>query len=159
MLEAEKECLLRYRDYSEMHKDIWDKGDLKMVCWRWLCNGVCSIYLSICLFIYLFIYLRSDKFGSQLDRKIKTWFFTFLDVYLFWIERNKFWFYLQNSGILLTKMDQRGDPMKMNLDNFQIQKWISQTVRAQKVDEKNGVICLVLFFPSWVMVLKLPKIV
>ena len=117
------------------------------------------IYLFVYLFIYLFIYLRSDKFGSQLDRKIKTWFFTFLDVYLFWIERNKFWFYLQNSGILLTKMDQRGDPMKMNLDNFQIQKWISQTVRAQKVDEENGVICLVLFFPSWVMVLKLPKIV
>ena len=39
------------------------------------------------------------------------------------------------------------------------QLWISQTVRAQKVDEKNGVICLVSFFPSWVMVLKLPKIV
>ena len=159
MLEAEKECLLRYRDYSEMHKDIWDKGDLKMVCWRWLCNGVWFIYLSICLFIYLFIYLRSDKFGSQLDRKIKTWFFNFLDVYLLWIERNKFWFYLQNSGILHTKMDQRRDPMKMNLDNFQIQQWLSQTVRAQKVDEKNGVICLVPFFPSWVMVLKLPKIV
>ena len=49
--------------------------------------------------------------------------------------------------------------MKTNFDIFQIQKWISQTVRAQKVDEKNGVICLVSFFPSWVMVLKLPKIV
>ena len=38
-------------------------------------------------------------------------------------------------------------------------KWLSQT--AQKVDRKNknGVICLVSFFPSWVMVLKLPKIV
>ena len=74
----------------------------------------------------------------------------------------KFWshsFHLQNSGILQTRMDQRGDPMKTNFDIFQIQKWISQTVRAQKVDEKNGVICLVSFFPSWVMVLKLPKIV
>ena len=32
-----------------------------------------------------------------------------------------------------------------------------QTVRAEKVDEKNGVICLVSMFPSWVMVLKLSK--
>ena len=36
---------------------------------------------------------------------------------------------------------------------------ISQTVRTEKVDEKNEVICLVPFFPSWVMVLKLPKII
>ena len=42
----------------------------------------------------------------------------------------------------------------MNLENFQKQKWVSQT--AEKVDEKNGVIC---FFPSWIMALKLPKIV
>ena len=32
-----------------------------------------------------------------------------------------------------------------------------QTVRAEKVDEKNGVICLVSMLPSWVMVLKLSK--
>ena len=32
-----------------------------------------------------------------------------------------------------------------------------QTVRAEKVDEKNGAICLVSMFPSWVMVLKLPE--
>ena len=32
-----------------------------------------------------------------------------------------------------------------------------QIVRAGKVDEKNGVICLVSMFPSWVMVLKLSK--
>ena len=50
-----------------------------------------------------------------------------------------------------------GDTMKKNFDIFQIQKWILQTVRAQKVDEKNVVICLVSFFLSWVMVLKLPK--
>ena len=35
-------------------------------------------------------------------------------------------------------MDQRGDPMKMNFDNLQRQKWIIQTVRAQKVNEKSG---------------------
>ena len=32
-----------------------------------------------------------------------------------------------------------------------------QTVRAEKEDEKNGVICLVSMFPSWVMVRKLSK--
>ena len=49
------------------------------------------------------------------------------------------------------------DHMKMNFEYFQIQKWILQTVRSEKVDEKNGVICLVSMFPSWVMVLKLSK--
>ena len=29
--------------------------------------------------------------------------------------------------------------MKINFGNFQIQKWISETVKAQKLDEKNGV--------------------
>ena len=49
--------------------------------------------------------------------------------------------------------------MKTSFDIFRIQKRISKTVRVQKVDEKNGVICRVSFFPSLVMVLKLPKIV
>ena len=35
--------------------------------------------------------------------------------------------------------------MKINFGSFQIQKRISQTVRAQKIDEKNGVICLISF--------------
>ena len=54
-------------------------------------------------------------------------------------------------------MDLRGDHMKTNFQYFQIQKWILQTVRLQKVDEKNGVICLVCMFPSRVMILKLSK--
>ena len=49
--------------------------------------------------------------------------------------------------------------MKFNFDNFQIQKWISQTVKARKRNERNAVISPVSFFPSWVMVLKLPEIV
>ena len=32
-----------------------------------------------------------------------------------------------------------------------------QAVRTEKVDEKNGVFCLVSMFPSWVMVRKLSK--
>ena len=47
--------------------------------------------------------------------------------------------------------------MKTNFEFFQIQKWIPLTIRAEKVDGKNGVICLVSIFPSRVMVLKLSK--
>ena len=32
-----------------------------------------------------------------------------------------------------------------------------QTIRAEKVGEKHGIICLASMFPSWVRVLKLPK--
>ena len=45
--------------------------------------------------------------------------------------------------------------MKMNFEYFQ--KWILQTVRSEKVNQKNGVIYLVSIFPSWVMVLTLSK--
>ena len=45
----------------------------------------------------------------------------------------------------------------MNFDYFQIKKWMLQTVRAEKIDEKNGVICPVSMFPFWVMVCKLSK--
>ena len=44
-------------------------------------------------------------------------------------------------------MDQRGDHIKMNFDYFQMQK-INVTNRAEKVDEKNRVICLFSMFPS-----------
>ena len=54
----------------------------------------------------------------------------------------------KNWGILQTRMDQRGDYMKMNFKYFQIQKWIWQTVRSEKLDDKNGVICLVSMFYS-----------
>ena len=42
--------------------------------------------------------------------------------------------------------------MKMKFEYSQTQKWTLQTVRAEEVDEKNGVISLVSMFPSWVMV-------
>ena len=54
-------------------------------------------------------------------------------------------------------MDQRVDQMKINFEFFEIQKWILLTVRAEKLGEKTGVICLVSMFPSWVMALKLSK--
>ena len=46
----------------------------------------------------------------------------------------------------------------MSFDNFQMQKWRSQIVRARNVDEKNDFIYLICFFSFRVMVLKLPKI-
>ena len=50
-----------------------------------------------------------------------------------------------------------GMNLKMNLKYYQIQKWMLQPDRAEKVDEINGVICVVFMFPSWVMILKLSK--
>ena len=50
-----------------------------------------------------------------------------------------------------------GTTWKWMLSIFQIQKWILQTVRAEKVDEKNGLICVVSMFSFRVMVLKLSK--
>ena len=47
--------------------------------------------------------------------------------------------------------------MKMNFEYFQIQIWILKTVRSEKLDGENGVICPVSMFPSWAMVLKLSK--
>ena len=45
----------------------------------------------------------------------------------------------------------------MNFDYFQIQKWMFQTVPAEIIDEKNGVICLSFKFRSCVMDIKLSK--
>ena len=40
----------------------------------------------------------------------------------------KFWshiFHLHNSGILQARIDQNGDPMKINFDNFEMQTYVS----------------------------------
>ena len=83
-----------------------------------------------------------------------------------WPEMNgkKFWshsFHLPNSDILQARMDEMGDLIKINFDNFQIlqkySKWISQIVRAQKGDEKNGIFCLVTFFLPELWSLICPK--
>ena len=54
-------------------------------------------------------------------------------------------------------MNQRGGTSKWDFDYFQVQKWMLHTVRAKKVDEKNGIIYLVSMFPSRVMTCKFPK--
>ena len=57
--------------------------------------------------------------------------------------------FAQNWGILQTRMDQRGGPHQ---NKFWLllnkKKWMLQTVRAEKVDEKIGVIGLVSMFPT-----------
>ena len=45
-------------------------------------------------------------------------------------------------------MDQRWDHMKTNFEYFQIQNWMLQTVRPEKVLEENRVICIVSMFLS-----------
>ena len=63
----------------------------------------------------------------------------------------------QNWGILKTRMDQRGATWKWILTIFEYKSQCYKQFERKKVDEKNGVICLVSFFPSWVMVCKLSK--
>ena len=106
--------------------------------------------------------MRSDEFSSQLDRKRKTWFFTFLNVNISWIERDNILLSQLSPANFRYFTDQNGPKRGFHENEFwhsEIQIWISETVWAQKVDEKNGVICLVFMSLSWVMVLKLPKIV
>ena len=45
----------------------------------------------------------------------------------------------------------------MNFDGLEMQKWNIQTDRAQRVDEKNGIICAAIIFASGVMVIKMSK--
>ena len=49
--------------------------------------------------------------------------------------------------------------MKMNFDNFQMQNWVPKQLGLQRQMKKIGVICLVFMSPSWVMILKLWKII
>ena len=46
--------------------------------------------------------------------------------------------FAQNWDISHMRMDQREGDMKMNFNYFQIQKWMLQTVRMEKVDGKIG---------------------
>ena len=63
--------------------------------------------------------------------------------------------FAKNCGILKTRMDQKGDHIKMNFDYFQIQKLILQT--GTKSRWKKEVICPVFKFLSWVMALNLSR--
>ena len=49
--------------------------------------------------------------------------------------------------------------MEVNFEDLDMQKWNIPTDRAQKVDDKNGVICLLIMFTSRVTVIKMSKMV
>ena len=73
--------------------------------------------------------MRSDKFGSQLDRKSKTWFFTFLNVYATGNKRDKILISQLTPPKFRYFADRNGrkeGPMKLNFDNFLIQKYHKQ---------------------------------
>ena len=50
-----------------------------------------------------------------------------------------------------------GGSMELNFEDLEMQKWNIPMDRTQRVDEKNGVICLVMF-TSAVMVIKITKL-
>ena len=52
---------------------------------------------------------------------------------------------------------QRGDPMDLNFEGLELQEWNIPTDRAQRVDEKNGVVCLFIVSNPGVMVIKMSK--
>ena len=73
------------------------------------------------------ITLKILEFILNSKEKVRPGCFTFLSVYVSWIERDKILihsYHLQNSDILHTRMDQRV-PIKTNFGNFQIRKWVS----------------------------------
>ena len=85
--------------------------------------------------------MRSENLVLNSIEKAKFGFLVSLMCMLPELNRTKFWshsFHLLNLGILQTRIDQRGVPKKNNFESFQIQRWISQAVAAQKVDWKWG---------------------
>ena len=53
---------------------------------------------------------------------------------------------------------QKEDLMELNFEGLEMQKWNMRTDRAQRVDEKNGVIYLVAMFAPRVKVIKISHI-
>ena len=110
--------------------------------------------LEIFLIISYRPWIQTNLVLNSIEKVKPAFFFNF---YVTWIEQEKILILQLSPPKLRYFVDQNGsegDSMKMSFENFQIQKWVSQT--AKKVDEKNGFIS---FFSSWVMVLKLPKLV
>ena len=83
---------------------------------------------------------RAWKYGSSEWTKHYIDFQQSQGVYLLkkYIELSKLVAFGKKCSILQTRMDQRRGRMKMNFDYFQIQKWLLQTVRVEKVGEKIG---------------------
>ena len=50
---------------------------------------------------------------------------------------------------------QRKDLMELNFESIEMQNWNIPTEKARRVDEKYGVICIVIMFNPRVMVIKI----
>ena len=48
---------------------------------------------------------------------------------------------------------EKGEPMELKFEGIEMRKWNIIMDRAQRVDEKNGVICLFIMFTPEVMVM------
>ena len=53
---------------------------------------------------------------------------------------------------------ERGDPMKLNFEGLEMQKWNIPRDKTQKADKKNGIICLVIVFAHESMAIKLSEV-
>ena len=84
-----------------------------------------------------------EYFGiySQLNRKSKTWFLTFLNVYVCWIERNKI-LISQLSPAKLRYFEDQDGRTKVGLHENEFWQFsntkMNITNRTQKIDEKMG---------------------
>ena len=50
---------------------------------------------------------------------------------------------------------QRGNPVELNFEGLEMQKWDIPMDRTERVDDENGVICLVIMFIPKVVVIKM----
>ena len=100
-------------------------------------TGFFRIFPTIVAIIDHEITLKILEFVLNSIGKVKPVFFTFLNVYIFWIEWDK---------ILIWQLSQMGDTMKMNFDNFKWKNEFPKQLRLEKHMKKNGVICPVFMF-------------
>ena len=60
--------------------------------------------------------------------------------------------------ILWTRTYVKGGPMELKFEGIEMQKWNIPTDRAQRVDEKYGVICLIIMFTLDINVMNMSKV-
>ena len=62
----------------------------------------------------------------------------------------RFAFYRPEQNII-----QGGETMELNVEGFEMKKWKKTMDRTQKLDKKNGVICLVIMYTPGFVVIKM----
>ena len=113
----------REKMFEPMKTAFWEK-------WSQNFKTLASALRKIAFWNKQKLTMSSGKFGSQLERKSKTWFITFLYEYVSWVEQDKILFSQLTPPKFRYFADQNGqkeDPTKMNSGNFQTQKWISDS--------------------------------